>query len=115
MSIRSDTSLWHSTVVELDAEVPVCAGTYAIFGDEKLLYIGYARNLRRRIRGGHGIRLWHYSSFIKTPWGSFSKIEIRWLEEKVLGEAAMLEIQLIQKYQPKFNKIGTKRYSRKNG
>lgn len=87
-----------------DLYLPKEPCVYVVFAEDELMYVGSTRNICNRIRG-HKINYARYSAFINTPWGQFRKVTIKYRVERELGEAAMAEIKLLNKLQPKKNKL----------
>jgi hypothetical protein len=83
--------------------LPKVPCVYAFVFDGELSYVGATRNMRSRFQA-HKIRPWDCSVWTKTRWGQFRDFEFFYLPERVLGESAMFEIQMIQALAPKFNK-----------
>ena len=100
---------WAKT--EYPYNLPQKAGVYLIYLKENseteyfLGYIGSSSNIRRRFYG-HKIDARRYSSWMETPWGTFSDVFVKYRCPKTIGKYAMLEIQLLKKLSPKFNKVG---------
>ena len=89
---------------------PPVAGCYVIYLDGKIGYIGCSLNLRERIRV-HRIR-WSYGSDIITPWGHFSRLHVKYKVTQKYGDWAMLELRLIRRLQPRYNKLGRGRLAK---
>lgn len=89
---------------EIGWSLPARPGVYAVFFEGRLFYIGSTRNLRHRIRN-HKIDFARYSHKINTPWGYADEVTIKYRLENELGEAAMVEIKLINRIKPPKNKI----------
>ena len=86
-------------------KLPTTAGCYAVYLDDKLVYIGQAINLRRRFMNGHKFRQWRYSLSVSTPWGDGIAL-VKVAPERLFGERLTLESRLIKRLRPRFNKQG---------
>mgnify|MGYP000202116532 CR=1 FL=1 len=86
------------------SKMPSVAGVYAIYLNQKLIYIGSSNNLRNRF-SGHSFRYSYGKTFI-TPWievPSSDTMIVKFKPTKKQGEWAMREIRLIQRLRPIFN------------
>ncbi len=81
--------------------LPCC---YVFYLDGIPSYVGQSNNLKRRILN-HFLEPMRYSARIETPWGNFREVFIKCKFPKKYGEWAMLELRLIRKLRPKFNKV----------
>lgn len=88
--------------------LPGTPGCYAIYEDDELVYIGSSFNIRDRIKS-HPIEISHYSNTLETPWGVFRNWKIKFKTSVRYGDWAMIELRLINRLQPKFNKVGIRR------
>ncbi|MCD6550207.1 GIY-YIG nuclease family protein [bacterium] len=85
--------------MEIDfKKIPLSAGVYLFKNrDGEILYIGKAKNLRKRIRN-------HFSSENQFLAQGIEQVEdIDWIETDTSKDALLLERELIRKYHPKFN------------
>lgn len=83
--------------------LPKRPGVYCLYPDLPFpMYIGSTRNLRARL--GNHFDFSKRENPVKTKWGEFSRVLIKWREEKEIGEAAMAEIKLIRRLHPELNK-----------
>lgn len=93
-------------------KVPRAPGVYVIYFDDKPVYVGQSNDLSARI-GRHNI-MPGYARNIHTPWGAVPdsvKVIAKIRRTRRLGDWAMLEIRLIARLQPQFNKT----YRRQRG
>lgn len=84
--------------------LPRFAGTYAVFFDGDLVYIGSSTDVANRF-SGHKIR-YGYAKNIITPWCDVpqsTQITVRVKRSVRRGDWAMWEIRLIHRLQPQFN------------
>jgi len=79
-------------------QLPTKPGVYLFINDKgKIIYIGKAKNLKKRV-------ISHFQKKEKIPWNFISKIKnIEYIETKNEKEALLLELEFIKKYQPKYN------------
>jgi excinuclease UvrABC nuclease subunit len=87
-----------------EEKLPSKPCVYAIYVDDRLIYIGQTTSLSNRF-SGHAFR-YGYAKNIITPWCEFpstSKITIKAKFSEKLGDWAMWEIRLIRKIKPFFN------------
>lgn len=85
-------------------DLPVVAGTYVIYFDGDLVYVGSSRNVRNRF-SEHKFRP-GFARNIITPWQDVpdtTKITIKVKPSRRLGDWAMDEIRLIHRLRPLFN------------
>lgn len=85
--------------------LPNISCVYAMYFNNKLVYIGSTKDLKNRYCGQE-IR-YGYGKNIKTRWGDFdldTKITLKYKPIKRYGFWLMLEAKLIRKLQPIFNK-----------
>jgi hypothetical protein len=94
-------SAWKT--VNLDAIYPTCSACYAVYVDSEVAYVGSTECLATRLHK-HGIGIAGYSSSIKTPWGWFGNVVIKYRPSRKHGDWAMVELRLIKRIQPKFNR-----------
>jgi hypothetical protein len=82
------------TISKRSAAAPTGPGVYVFLGDDNaLLYIGKARNLRRRL-----------ADHARTPTGRQADVrEVRWIECRDEAEALCLEADLVVALSPPFN------------
>ena len=86
-------------------ELPKVSCVYAMYFNDKLVYIGSTKDLRNRYCGRE-IR-YGFAKNIHTRWGSFkddTKITLKYKPIKRFGFWLALEARLIKKLQPIFNK-----------
>lgn len=84
--------------------LPAKPCVYAVYFDDKLVYIGQTNSLSNRF-AGHSFR-YGYAKVIITPWCEVehkTKINIKAKFSEKLGDWAMWEIRLIRKLKPFFN------------
>ncbi len=83
-------------------EITTGGGCYALYFDGELGYIGSSVRVRSRI----SIYKIHYgySTFIRTSFGDFRKVELKVFESIHFGDWAMKEIRLIHRLKPKYNR-----------
>lgn len=85
-------------------ELPASPGAYAIYFDNRLVYVGQSANVKARISG---YRFRHsYGRDIHTPWGDVPNsvsITAKVKCSRRLGDWAMWEIRLIARLRPRFN------------
>lgn len=85
--------------------LPRCAGVYAIYFDDELVYIGQSVDIYNRF-SEHSIR-YGYAQNIITPWGdlpSTAKVRVKVKRSRRLGDWAMHEIRLIHRLRPRLNR-----------
>lgn len=93
--------------------LPRCAGVYAVYFDNELVYIGQSWNVAARF-SEHSIR-YGYGRNIITPWidlPDHTEVKVKVKRTRRLGDWAMDEIRLINRLRPQFNrqhKSGRKR------
>ena len=92
--------------------LPNAPGCYAIYEGDEVVYVGSSFNIRHRIKS-HPIEISHYSNTLDTPWGMFHNWKIKFKTSVRYGDWAMIELRLIDRLQPKYNKAGIRR-SRKD-
>jgi excinuclease UvrABC nuclease subunit len=90
-------------------DLPKEPAVYTIFCEGQLFYVGSSRNLKKRIQI-HGVNCARYSLKVETPWGIFKEVTIKYRKETRYGEAAMAELRLIRKLNPKMNKANAQRH-----
>jgi hypothetical protein len=88
-------------------EMTTGGGCYAIYCDKRLVYIGQAGNVRKRI-SSYRIQ-YGYSSSIYTPWGTCLNVVIKISKSRRYGDWAMKELRLIRRLKPVFNCVGGSR------
>ena len=93
---------------EGDSDIPKEAGCYVIYLDGALAYIGSSKHLAHRL-AHHPMKIRRYSAWIDTPWGSATKILVKFRISDRPGDWLMWEYRLIKRLQPAGNKRGTKR------
>jgi excinuclease UvrABC nuclease subunit len=81
--------------------LPQCPIVYAIYSSGSLVYIGSTRNLRKRIRG-------HKCHNFKS-WGGAETITVKARRCRKFGEWLMVELRLINRLKPRYNKEGVTR------
>ena len=79
-------------------------GVYVVYGDGKIIYIGQSYDVKTRFLN-HKIR-YGFTNNIITPWGFYRKIEVKIKYGVKYGDWAMIELRLIKKLRPPFNKTG---------
>ena len=85
--------------------LPRCAGVYAVYFDDELVYIGQSCDISNRF-SEHKFR-YGYGKNIITPWGDVPetiRIKVKVKASKRLGDWAMHEIRLIHRLRPQFNR-----------
>lgn len=84
--------------------LPNSAGVYAIYLNRKLVYIGSSANLRRRLNQ-HNI-VPSSPGYVRTNWGRLkvSLVHFKWKVTRRYGEHLMLEVRLIRRIRPQFNR-----------
>jgi excinuclease UvrABC nuclease subunit len=90
--------------------LPRCAGVYAVYFDDDLVYIGQSCNVANRFYE-HRIR-YGYAKNIHTPWSDVPetvRITVKVKPSRRLGDWAMWEIRLIARLQPIYNQQHSKR------
>lgn len=95
---------WQSYDVMKDI-LPRVAGVYAIYFDGDLVYIGQSVNIGNRF-SEHKFR-YGYARNIITPWTDLpdhTKITVKIKKSRRRGDWAMLEIRLIYRLSPLFNR-----------
>jgi excinuclease UvrABC nuclease subunit len=88
-----------------DGYLPSKPCVYAVYLDEKLVYIGQTNKLSNRFSGGRF--KYGYARNLITPWGEFceaTKVSIKVKFSERYGDWAMWEIRLIHRIQPVFNR-----------
>lgn len=91
---------------------PCVAGVYAIYFDERIVYIGQSTNLCARMTR-HSLK-YGYARNIHTPWGEIPdsvKVTAKVKRSRVIGDWAMWEIRLINRLKPLGNSTYKKRYA----
>lgn len=105
-----DTPEWES--------IPSAPGCYVVYADDRLIYVGSTHDLHQRITN-HRFR-YCYSEFVITPWfppGSTNsgrqpipfncrRLTVKYRPSVRYGDWAMVELRLIRRLQPLFNKVG---------
>ena len=84
-----------------DWHIAPIPGCYVIYGDDEILYIGQAMDVKKRIKS-HGIYSRYTESFF-TPWGQYGRVKIKIHYGVKYGDWAMRELRLIRRLQPKCN------------
>ncbi len=83
------------------SEVPDTPGSYQFLdADGKIIYVGKAKNLRKRISTYFGARAGLHP---RTAQMVATAQSVEWLQVNTEVEALMLEYSLIQRHQPRFN------------
>lgn len=85
---------------------PACYAVYFIDYEERrtLVYVGSTANLRARM-GSHGFNYHRYSNRIKTRWhDDVAQLYIKYKLSSEYGDWAMLELKLIMRLRPMFNR-----------
>lgn len=86
-------------------QLPHCAGVYAIYFDDELIYVGSSTDISNRFCL-HKFR-YGYARNIHTPWGEVCdevKVTVKVKRSRRLGDWAMSEIRLITRLKPRFNR-----------
>lgn len=86
-------------------KLPRCAGVYAIYFGDELVYIGQSSSVAARLVE-HDIR-YGYGRNIITPWGDVPEdtpIRVKVKRSRRFGDWAMDEIRLICRLRPRFNR-----------
>jgi|SRR5579872_6530491 len=101
-------SNWKSARLFSDdpTDLPDLPGCYAIFGDGELVYIGSSENIRSRVCVSHRIEVAHYSDSVRTPWGYFTSLVVKYRLSKKTGDWLMIEYRLIRRLRPRGNRRG---------
>lgn len=102
----SSPATWRTNGWVALPDVAYGSGCYAIFADEKLVYIGMADEMNTRVRAhlsnrakaitdalGHSVRSW----------------VVKYRPERHYGERASLELRLIARLKPVLNRVGSGR------
>lgn len=85
---------------------PAC---YAVYLDGYITYVGSTNDLRHRLNN-HKFR-YGYSNYIFTPWGEgltglIKRLVVKYRPSQKYGDWAMVELRLIRRLRPRFNKLG---------
>lgn len=86
------------------------AGCYAIYIDDRLVYIGSTENLRSRLmQHGRAAHSNVFSGFIETPYGTCKRVSFKVKLSRRYGDWTMRELRLLRRLKPSGNVIGTRR------
>jgi hypothetical protein len=107
VSLKGVMMVWNKfdDLLQNKRKLPRVSCAYAIYFNDKLVYIGSTNDLKGRYASNelrHG-----YAKNIHTRWGSFpddTKITLKYKPIKRYGFWLTLEARLIRKLQPIFNK-----------
>jgi excinuclease UvrABC nuclease subunit len=86
----------------LPDNVPPVACCYCVYLGGQLAYVGQAVNLHVRMH--EHLSIPGYSSIIRTTWGDFADVTVKYKPSLRYGEWAMDEARLIHRLRPKFNR-----------
>ena len=78
-----------------------------IYFDDKLVYIGQGQNIFNRLN--QHLKLRRYSSYWDSKWGSSCNIKVKYKPSTRYGDWAMIELRLLRRLKPPFNKRQTLR------
>ena len=88
--------------------IPQKPGCYCIYLDDYLVYIGQARDLRKRLfNAPRRFDFRRYTNTIETPWGNGKELFVKVSLSRKYGDWAMREIRLIHRLQPVGNCVGS--------
>jgi excinuclease UvrABC nuclease subunit len=95
-------SRWHDFDPE-SVDLPQVPACYAIYVDGEVSYVGQTDNLAKRM-SGHGIQPARYSALTETPWGAFRNVRGKYRVSQRYGDWAMVELRLLRRLRPRFNR-----------
>lgn len=79
-------------------------GCYVVISEDRVIYVGQSSDIRKRL-ANHDIHPSYGSSWI-TPWGAFNDLVVKLKYPRRYGAWAMIELRLIRRLRPTFNKVG---------
>lgn len=83
-------------------QLPAAPGVYAVYANDKLVYIGSAGNIKVRLRSHEFTKRRHGGYHWRR--GYAKKLRLKCREERVFGEALMAEARLIRRLRPPLNR-----------
>lgn len=92
---------WHKLRIDDLVDLKPIPGVYVIYCDGVLSYVGSTNNLQARLFK----HLCYGHTKCVTQWGLFDDVFIKIRLSRKYGDWAMIELRLIARLQPKFNRV----------
>lgn len=93
----------HGWAVVSDYEFQRRAGVYVIFSGPAVVYVGSSVDMVARM-SSYQVRRWGKRHCPSVPWAGLPDIKIKVKYTRKYGEWLMVELRLIERLKPKFNR-----------